>query len=137
MQTTLLLYYFRLSSYVLREILKSQLLFIFTVLEENPADVPKVSRKNIRRVFGTSPERQFSTSRTNVFSMHYFQFYFTKCVLETLKSQLFLLVKELVQSLSIKQVFRKIFLFPDAKCISDITKPKYVKNLISPFLILL
>ena len=50
-QSTLLLYYFRsYSPNVLREILKSLLLFILTVLGKRPADALKTSRKDVRRV---------------------------------------------------------------------------------------
>ena len=53
----------------------------------HPQNVPK--RHPQGDVLRTSTGRQFCASRTNAFLLHYFQFYFTKCVPETQKSQLF------------------------------------------------
>ena len=80
-----------ISPNVLREILKTQLLHILTVLENRPVDFLKMSRKDVHRVsfLGRLQDVHFEPFRTIVFSLHYFQSYFTKCVSETLKSQLF------------------------------------------------
>ena len=69
-QSTLLLYYFRsYSPNVLREILKSLLFFILTVLGKRPADVLKTSRKDVRRV--TSLRRPQDINFERVVQMHF------------------------------------------------------------------
>ena len=50
------------------------------LLKKHPQNVPKKRPQGD----GTSPGRQIWTSLTNAFSLHYFLFYFTKCVPETL-----------------------------------------------------
>ena len=51
-----------------------------------PQSVPK--RRPLGNVLGTPSGLQFWTSRRNIFSMHYFWFYFTKYMPETPTSQL-------------------------------------------------
>ena len=86
-QSTLLLYSFpSYSPNVLSEVLKSQSLLTLKVLGKCPLHILKTFRKDVCSI--TSLGRRFWISRTNAFSLHYFQLFFTKCVPETLKSQL-------------------------------------------------
>ena len=59
----------------------------YVVPPSRPADVIKESWKDELRV--TSEGEQFWTSRTNAFSLLYFQFYFTKCLPESFKNYRF------------------------------------------------